>query len=259
MKKPATVHFVGSGPGDPELITVRGKRLLEEADVVVYAGSLVKEKVLCFCREGAEIHNSASMDLEEITAVMIRASKEGKRVVRLHTGDPSLYSAMAEQMDFLEDAGVPYEVVPGVSAAAASAASLKKELTMPEVCQSVIYTRYPGRTPVPEAERLSALAAHKATMCIFLSVSMIEKVVEELGSGYPPETPAAVVYRASWEDERVVRGTLGDIATKVKEAGIKKHALIIVGRSIGEGGEGEEGDAKRSRLYAKDFKHSFRE
>jgi precorrin-4/cobalt-precorrin-4 C11-methyltransferase len=185
LKRPETVYFVGSGPGDPELITVKGKSLLEEADVVVYTGSLVKEKILCWCKEGAEIHNSASMDLEEIMKVIIGASRKGKRVVRLHTGDPSLYSAMAEQIDFLENACVPYEVIPGVSAASASAASLKTELTMAEVCQTVILTRYPGRTPVPETERLSALAAHRATVCVFLSVSMIEDVVKELSEGYP--------------------------------------------------------------------------
>jgi precorrin-4/cobalt-precorrin-4 C11-methyltransferase len=252
LKRPETVYFVGSGPGDPELITVKGKSLLEEADVVVYTGSLVKEKILCWCKEGAEIHNSASMDLEEIMKVIIGASRKGKRVVRLHTGDPSLYSAMAEQIDFLENACVPYEVIPGVSAASASAASLKTELTMAEVCQTVILTRYPGRTPVPETERLSALAAHRATVCVFLSVSMIEDVVKELSEGYPPETPAAVVYRASWEDERVIRGTLADIVPRVKEAGIKKHAVIIVGKSIGPQ------RPTRSRLYSKDFKHGFR-
>jgi precorrin-4/cobalt-precorrin-4 C11-methyltransferase len=251
------VRFVGSGPGDPELITVKGKRLLEEADVVVYTGSLVKEKVLCWCKGGVEIHNSASMDLEEITALMVKASKEGKRVVRLHTGDPALYSAMAEQMEALEKEGVPFEVVPGVNAASAAAASLGSELTMPEVCQSVILTRYPGRTPVPETEKLSALAAHRATVCIFLSVAMIDEVVGELREGYPPDTPAAVVYRASWEDELIIRGTLDDIAGKVKEAGVKKHAVILVGRSIGQGSG--KGSRPRSRLYAKDFKHGYRE
>jgi precorrin-4/cobalt-precorrin-4 C11-methyltransferase len=252
LNKPAKVHFVGSGPGDPELITVKGRRLLEEAEIVVYAGSLVKEKVLCWCKEGVEIHNSASMDLYEITALIIKASKEGRRVVRLHTGDPALYSATAEQMEVFDRAGVPYEVTPGVNAAQAAAASLKSELTMPEVCQTVIFTRYPGRTPVPDKERLQALASHRATICIFLSVAMIEEVVRELREGYPPDTPAAVVYRASWEDELIVRGTLEDIARKVKEAGIKRHAVILVGKSIGEG------RGQRSRLYSKGFKHGFR-
>ena len=252
-KTPSTVSFVGSGPGDPELITVRGMRLLEKADVVVYAGSLVKEKVLKYCREGAEIHNSASMHLDEIMSVMVRAAKAGKAVVRLHTGDPSLYGALREQAEVLDSEGVPYEVVPGVSSALASAAALKKELTMPGVTQTVIFTRLEGRTPVPESERLSALAVHNATVCVFLSASMIEKVVEELKKGYPPETPAAVVYRATWEDEKKVTGTLEDIASKVKAEGISRHAVIIVGRAIGPDASGNS-----SLLYDKDFKHGYR-
>lgn len=252
-KVPSTVSFVGSGPGDPELITVKGMRLLEKADVVVYAGSLVKEKVLKYCREGIEIHNSASMHLEEIMSVMIKAAKEGRAVVRLHTGDPSLYGALREQTDILDAGGVPYEVVPGVSSAFASAAALKKELTMPGVTQTVIFTRLEGRTPVPENERLSALAAHNATVCVFLSASMIDRVVEELRKGYPRETPAAVVYRATWEDEKKVTGTLEDIASKVKAEGISRHALIIVGRAIGGGASG-----KTSLLYDRDFKHGYR-
>ncbi len=250
----STVSFVGSGPGDPELITVKGMRLLEKADVVVYAGSLVKEKVLKYCREGTEIHNSAPMNLDEIMSVMVKAAKEGKSVVRLHTGDPSLYGALREQADILDAKGVPYEVVPGVSSAFASAAVLKKELTMPGVTQTVIFTRLEGRTPVPERERLSALALHNATICVFLSASMIDKVVEELGNGYPPDTPVAVVYRATWEDEKKVTGTLEDIASKVKAEGISRHALIIVGRAIG----GASASGKTSLLYDKDFKHGYR-
>lgn len=250
----STVIFVGSGPGDPELITVKGMRLLEKADVVVYAGSLVKERVLKYCRSGIEIHNSAGMNLDEIMSVMVKAAKEGKAVVRLHTGDPSLYGALREQADILDAEGVPYEVVPGVSSAFASAAALKKELTMPGVTQTVIFTRLEGRTPVPESERLSALALHNATICVFLSASMIDKVVEELGNGYPPDTPVAVVYRATWEDEKKVTGTLEDIASKVKAEGISRHALIIVGRAIG----GAESSGRTSLLYDKDFKHGYR-
>ncbi len=252
-KTPSTVSFVGSGPGDPELITVKGMRLLEKADVVVYAGSLVKEKVLKYCREGAEIHNSASMHLAEIMSVVVSAAKAGKAVVRLHTGDPSLYGALREQTEVLDAEGVPYEVVPGVSSAFASAAALKKELTMPGVTQTVIFTRLEGRTPVPESERLSALAVHNATVCVFLSASMIDRVVEELKKGYPPDTPAAVVYRATWEDEKTVTGTLEDIASKTKAEGISRHALIIVGRAIGEDAPGNA-----SLLYDKDFKHGYR-
>ncbi len=251
-KKKVLVYFVGSGPGDQELITVKGRRLLEEADCVVYAGSLVEEKVLGYCREGVEVFNSAGMHLEEITGVMASRARAGKVVVRLHTGDPSLYSAFREQADALEKEGIAYEVVPGVSSASASAAALKREFTMPGVTQTVIFTRLEGRTPVPEAESLRSLAAHNATICVFLSVSMVERVVEELLSGYPPDTPAAVVYRATWEDERTIRGALSEIAGKVREAGITRHALIIAGRAIGD-------EAALSKLYDKGFKHGCRE
>ena len=252
-KKPTTIHFVGAGPGDPELITLKGFRLLREADVVVYTGSLVMEKLIMYAPDDAEILNSAPMTLEEITGAMVRGAREGKRVVRLHTGDPSLYSAMREQADILDMEEVPYEVVPGVSSASAAAAALKKEFTMPEVTQTVIYTRLEGKTPVPDPEKLKLLSRHAATVCVFLSAAMIERVVEELSEGYAPETPAAVVYRASWEDELVIKGTLKDIAGKVKEAGINKHAIIVVGRAIGE-----SDGPKRSKLYDGEFKHGFR-
>ena len=247
------IRFVGAGPGDPELITVRGRRLLEEAHVVVYAGSLVSLKVLKWCRKETELFDSAEMDLLEITGVMVEAAKAGKKVVRLHTGDTAFYSAAAEQMEVLDGEGVGFDVTPGVNAASAAAAALGTGFTIPEVCQTVIFTRAPGRTSVPGAEKLSELARHGATMCIFLSVAMIEDVVEELGAGgYDAETPVAVVYRASWEDEVIVRGTLGDIAAKVKEAGITRHAVIIVGKALA----GMSG--KQSRLYAKEFKHGYR-
>jgi len=254
-KLPSTVSFVGSGPGDPELITVKGMRLLEKADVVVYAGSLVKEKVLKYCRPDARIHNSASMHLDEIMSVVVEAARAGKSVVRLHTGDPSLYGALREQTDILDAEEIPYEVVPGVPSAFASAAALKKELTMPGVTQTVIFTRIEGRTPVPASERLGALAAHNATICIFLSVSMIDKVVAELLTGYAPDTPAAVVYKATWEDEKKITGTLENIASKVKAESISRHAMIIVGRAIG----GAEASGKTSLLYDRDFKHGYRE
>lgn len=252
-KNAVKVFFVGSGPGDPELITVKGMRLLKDADLVIYAGSLVREKVLEFCGKNPVIKNSASMSLGEITSMMIAAAKEGKLVVRLHTGDPSLYGALREQADALEKEGVAYEVVPGVSSAFASAAALKRELTLPGVTQTVIFTRMEGRTPVPEKERLSELARHNATMCIFLSVSMMDEVVNELLKGYGAATPVAVVYRASWEDESIVKGTLGDIAGKVSEAGIKRQAMIIVGEAIGD----EPGE--NSRLYDPGFSHGWRE
>ena len=257
MKKPLKqnrVWFVGAGPGDPELITVKGMRLLEEADLVLYTGSLVKESVLGFCRDRAVVRSSAGLDLSEILGLMLEAVRAGKRVVRLHTGDPSLYGALREQTAALDKEGVPYSVVPGVSSAFASAAALKKELTAPGITQTVIFTRIEGRTPVPEAERLSGLAAHGATICIFLSTSMMERVVEELGGPYPGDTPVAVVYRATWEDELIITGSLDDIAGKVRRAGITKHAMIIVGRVLGS----DAGSGEVSRLYDEGFSHSFR-
>ncbi len=247
------VYFVGTGPGDPELITVKGMRLLKDADLVIYAGSLVREKVLEYCEKGPVIRNSASMSLEEITSLMVEAARQGKKVVRLHTGDPSLYGALREQADILEREGVAYGIVPGVSSAFASAAALKRELTLPGVTQTVIFTRVEGRTPVPEKERLSKLASHGATICIFLSIAMIDDVVRELAEGYSMDTPVAVVYRASWEDEKIVKGSLADIAAKVKASGISRQAMIIVGRAIGD----LPGD--NSKLYDADFSHGFRE
>ncbi|OGP14364.1 MAG: precorrin-4 C(11)-methyltransferase [Deltaproteobacteria bacterium GWA2_54_12] len=247
------VFFVGTGPGDPELITVKGMNLLKTADLVIYAGSLVREKVLGYCEKGPEIRNSASMSLDEITSLMVEAARQGKKVVRLHTGDPSLYGALREQADVLEKEGVAYQIVPGVSSAFASAAALKRELTLPGVTQTVIFTRVEGRTPVPAEERLSKLAAHGATICIFLSIAMIDEVVKELAEGYPLDTPVAVVYRASWEDETVVKGTLADIARKVKEAGIKRQAMIIVGNAIGDS------PGENSKLYDAGFSHGYRE
>ena len=251
----SAVYFIGAGPGDPELITVKGKRLLEKADVVVYAGSLVNKKVLQYAPKDAAIYNSASMTLDKIMKIMVEAAKAGKKVVRLHTGDPTLYSAIREQADILDKEGILYEVVSGVSSAFASAAALKDELTMPEITQTVIFTRLEGNTSVPEKERLSELARHNATICIFLSIGMIEKVVEELGKGYPESTPVAVVYRATWEDEKIVRGRLKNIAQKVKKAGIKRQAMIIIGNTLGKmtGAEGE-----KSKLYDKDFEHGYR-
>lgn len=253
-KKKILVHFIGAGPGDPDLITVKGMKLLKKADVAVYTGSLVNGRILKYCKKGVEAHDSASMHLDEITGIMVKSARENKRVVRLHTGDPSLYGALREQTDRLEAAGVPYEVVPGVSSAFAAAAALKRELTSPGVTQTVIFTRLEGRTPVPEAENLKGLATHGATVCVFLSASMIEKVVRELLSGGCPEdTPAAVVYKATWEDELAIKGTLKDIAGKTREAGITRHAIIIVGRAIGE-----DIAKEASRLYDRDFRHGFR-
>ena len=253
--KEKPVYFVGAGPGDPELITVKGRRLLEEADLVLYTGSLVQKSALDFCRDSAVVKSSASMDLTEIVALMLESVRAGKRVVRLHTGDPSLYGALREQTAALDSEGVAYSVVPGVSSAFASAAVLGKELTAPGITQTVIFTRIEGRTPVPEAERLSELAGHGATICIFLSASMMGSVAAELGAAYPGDTPVAVVYRATWPDELIITGTLDDIVDKVSRAGITRHAMIIVGRAIGSGAE--LGEA--SKLYDAAFSHELRD
>ena len=246
------IYFIGAGPGDPELITVKGKRLIDEADIIIYAGSLVNPQVLSGARPEAEIYNSATMNLEEVLDVMKRGVAAGKKVVRVQTGDPSIYGAHREQMVELEKMGIPYEIVPGVSSFLAAAASLKREYTLPGVSQTVILTRMEGRTAVPEREQIEALAAHQATMVIFLSVGEIETLSTRLqAGGYPEDTPAAVVYKASWEDQKIVKGTLTDIAQKVKEAGIRKTALVTVGRFLGDTFE-------LSRLYDAHFTTEFR-
>jgi precorrin-4/cobalt-precorrin-4 C11-methyltransferase len=245
------VLFVGAGPGDPELITLRGARALAEADVVVWAGSLVHPALLDHCRPGTEIYDSAAMDLPAIIATMDDAYRAGRRVVRLHTGDPSLYGAIAEQMIELDALSIPYEVVPGVSSFAASAAVLQAELTMPGISQTVILTRRAGRTPVPAGQDLASLASHRATMCIFLSVGQIGEVVADLIRHYAPETTVAVVANATWPEQRVVRGTLADIAGQVSEEGIGKTAMIVVGDVLARAGE-------RSRLYDPTFSHGYR-
>jgi len=251
------IYVVGAGPGAPDLITVRGLKRLEAADVVVHAGSLVNPALLDHARPGAEIHDSAGMALPEIVATMVEAFFAGKRVVRLQTGDTSLFSALSEQMRAVAAEGIPVEVVPGVSSAMAAAAVLGCEYTLPEVAQSVIFTRMEGRTPVPEREKLALLAAHGATLVLFLSAQMIHKVVAELAAGYPPDTPVAVEYRATWPDEQVVRGTLCDIAEKVRAAGIKMTAIIVVGRVL-EALQIPEPAFRYSKLYDPGFTHGFR-
>ncbi len=246
------IFFVGAGPGDPELITLKGRRLLDQADVILYAGSLVNPALLDGVR-GA-VFDSAGMDLDQIMDIMVTAWQAGQRVVRLHTGDPAIYGAIREQMQRLDEHGISYQVVPGVSSALAAAAALPVELTVPEVTQTVIFTRQAGRTPVPEAESLSRLAAVQASMCIFLSVSMMETVVSALlEGGYVAETPVAVVQRATWPDQRIIRGTLTDIAAQVSASGICKTAMILVGRALAD-------DASAvSRLYDAGFSHQYRE
>jgi len=247
----AKVYFIGAGPGDPELLTLKGKKVIEQAEVIIYAGSLVNREILQFARETAEIHDSAGLTREEIVALMEKAVAEGKTVARVHSGDPALYGAIGEQIELLARRGIACEVIPGVSSFTAAAALLKREYTVPEVSQTVILTRLRGRTSVPEKERLSALARHRASMVIFLSVHLIEQVVAELKEGYPPQTPVAVVKRASWPDAQVVCGTLENIAGLVKAKEMGKTALILVGEFLTAGG-------KYSRLYDRDFSHGCR-
>jgi precorrin-4/cobalt-precorrin-4 C11-methyltransferase len=246
------VYIIGAGPGDPELITVKGLRLLAGADVVIYAGSLVNPELMKNCKPGAEIHNSAGMTLEEVLEVIRRACLEGKTVARLHTGDPALYGAIQEQMDALEDNDISFEVVPGVSSFFAAAAAIPHELTLPGVSQTVILTRIEGRTPAPEREKLQSLASHRSTMCIFLSVQLIDEVVGELiAGGYAPNTPVVVAEKASWPEQRLLRGELQNIAGAVKAAGIVKTALIMVGDVFGS-------EYDRSKLYDSGFTHGYR-
>lgn len=247
------IYFVGAGPGDIELITMKGRKLLDGADCIVYAGSLVNPDLLEGCK--AVIHDSKGMDLQQIIEVMYKSWSNGGKVVRLHTGDPSIYGAIKEQMQKLDGLGVPYRVIPGVTSAAGAAAALNAELTLPEISQTVIITRQEGRTPVPEPEKLRELARHQATMMIFLSVGMLETVVEELlAGGYSPDTPIAVVERATWSNEKIVRGTLQTICPLVKSENIVKTAMICVGKVFGEG------ELKAvSKLYDAGFSHGTRE
>ncbi len=247
------ITFVGAGPGDPELITVKGRKALDSADVVIYAGSLVNPALLDGIK--AEIHDSAKMDLGTIISIMRKAVENGRSVVRLHTGDTSFFSAISEQIERLRELNIPYEVIPGVSSAMAGAAVLGQELTIPEISQTVIFTRMEGRTPVPETERLGSLASHRATMVIFLSVGMIEKVRDELLQGYPGDTPVVIIEKATWPDQKVIRGALTDISSLVKDAGIMKTALIYVGESLRAS---EMSLGKESKLYHRDFKHEYR-
>ena len=248
------VYFIGAGPGDPELITVKGQRLVKEADVIIYAGSLVPKEVIDCHKEGAEIYNSAGLTLEEVMNITINAVKNNKMVARVHTGDPAIFGAHREQMDILDEHKIEYEVIPGVSSFLAAAASVKKEFTLPDVSQTVICTRLEGRTPVPETERLESLASHRASMAIFLSVQMIDSVAERLMKHYPKNTPIAVVQRATWKDEKIVMGTLENISEKVKEAEITKTAQILVGWFLAE-----KANYSKSKLYDKYFTHEYRE
>lgn len=247
------IYFVGAGSGAPDLITVRGAKLLSEADVIVYAGSLVNPALLDYKKQGCEVYDSAKMTLEEVIAVMAPAARAGKTIVRLHTGDPCVYGAHREQMDELDKLGIDYEICPGVSSFCGAAAALKAEYTLPNVSQTVILTRMEGRTPVPEKEQIESLAAHGATMVIFLSAGQLEKLSQRLiAGGYAPETPAAIVYKATWPDEKVIRTTVAGLAEAAKREGVTKTALITVGGFLGD-------KYDRSKLYDPAFTTGFRE
>ena len=248
------IHFVGAGSGGADLITVRGARLLREADCVIYAGSLVNPDVLQYAGPACALYDSAGMTLEEVIARMAENEGAGKSTVRLHTGDPSLYGAIREQMDRLDALGLPYDVTPGVSSFCGAAAALQAEYTLPDVSQSVIITRMAGRTPVPEGERLRSMASHGCTMVLFLSTGLLEDVERELlaGGAYTPDTPAAIVYKATWPDEKVFHCTVGTLAKTARDNRITKTALITVGGFLGT-------DYQRSKLYDPAFTHGFRE
>ena len=246
------VHFVGAGSGAADLITLRGKRLLETADVVIYAGSLVNPELLEYTRSDCEIYNSAFMTLDEVIKVMEQAENNGKTVIRLHTGDPSVYGAIREQMDRLDSLGIAYDVCPGVSSFCGAAAALKAEYTLPDVSQTVILTRMSGRTTVPERESIESLASHNATMVIFLSTGMLDELSERLiKGGYTADTPEAIVYKATWKDEKVFRCTVGTLAQTAKQNNITKTALITVGYFLGD-------IRSLSKLYSADFETEFR-
>lgn len=247
------VHIVGAGPGAPDLITLRGAELLKSADVVIYAGSLVNPALLKMCKPDCEIHNSAKMTLENVVEVIAQAEREGRTTVRLHTGDPSLFGAIREQMDEFEKLGIEYDVTPGVSSFCGAAAALGAEYTLPAVSQSLVITRMAGRTPVPERERLSAMSASGASMVLFLSAGLLEGVTRELTMGaYTEDTPAAIVYKATWPEEKCVRCTVGTLAKAAEENGIHETALILVGDFL-------RGTVERSRLYDPGFTTAFRE
>ncbi len=246
------VNIVGAGCGAADLITVRGKTLIEQADVIVYAGSLVNPQLLEYAKKDCQIHNSAYMTLEQVIDVIKAAEHEKKMTVRLHTGDPSLYGAIREQMDRLDELGIKYDICPGVSSFCGAAAALRAEYTLPDVSQTVIITRMAGRTPVPEKESIAALAAHNATMVIFLSTGLLKELSAELiKGGYKPDTPAAIVYKASWADQKVCRCTVEDLAQTAANNGITKTALICVGYFLGN-------DYSLSKLYDKSFETEFR-
>lgn len=246
------VIFIGAGPGDPDLITVKGRNAIEKADIIIYAGSLVNKDVLDVRKEDSVVYNSAVLNLDEIIEIIKEGINEGKVIARVHTGDPSIYGAIGEQIRDLQNNDIEYEIIPGVSSVFGTASVLERELTLPEISQTVIITRPEGRTPKPKEESIASLSRHEATMCIFLGVGMIEKVVDELLVGYNENTPIAVVKKATWDDQEIIEGTLNDIVEKVKSANITKTAMIIVGDVL------NPGDFTPSKLYDVNFKHEYR-
>lgn len=246
------VNFVGAGCGAADLITLRGKNLIENADVIIYAGSLVNPEILKYAKADCKIFNSAYMTFDEVIEIIKKSEKENKKTVRLHTGDPSLYGAIREQLDRLDELKIPYKICPGVSSFCGAAAALNAEYTLPDVSQTVIITRMAGRTSVPEKESIEQLSAHGATMVIFLSAGMLAVLSEKLiNGGYPPETPAAIVYKASWEDEKICRCQVKNLAETAEKNGISKTALITVGNFLGD-------NYSLSKLYDKNFETGFR-
>lgn len=245
------VYFIGAGPGDPELLTIKAKKVIKKADIIIYAGSLVNKDILKFARKDALFYDSAGMALEDVLEIFAKAKSTDKIVARIHSGDPSVYGAIQEQMDWCKKQRIGYEVIPGVSSYQAAAASLKQELTLPDVSQTVILTRISGRTKVPAKEDLQELAKIRATMVIFLSIQEIDRVVKKLKQGYRLDTPVAVIEKVSYSDEHKIIGTLQNIGKKVKDAGIKRQALIIIGDVLRK-------KYQKSKLYDKDFEHAFR-
>jgi precorrin-4 C11-methyltransferase len=248
---PGKVIFMGAGPGDPELLTLKGRRLLAQADVVIYAGSLIPEAVLQHAPATATLHNSAPLTLEQVMEIMRTAVQAGKQVVRLQSGDLSLYSAIQEQMALLDEAGIDYEAVPGISAFQAAAAALHSELTIPEVVQTIILTRGEGKTKMPAGESLAALAAHRASLCIFLSARLSKTIQEQLLTAYAPQTPVAILYRVSWPDEKIIVTRLQDLHSEIRKHSLTRTTLILVGEAIGS-------RKNRSRLYDTTHAHIFR-
>jgi precorrin-4/cobalt-precorrin-4 C11-methyltransferase len=256
----AMVAFVGAGPGDPELLTLKAQRLIAKADTLIYADSLVSPDVCQYAKPGATIYGSAALTLEAIIDIIVKAVTEGHFVVRLHSGDPSVYGAMYEQQRLLDQYNINYLIVPGVSSVFAAAAAIGAELTVPDIAQSLILTRQAGRVPMPTKEDLRSLASHQTTLCIFLSITRVRQVVEDaLAGGYTPETPAVVVYRATWPDQQIIRSTLATLTTDVKQARIARQALIMIGWALAPASQGDDADIEhRSHLYLPGYKHLFR-